>query len=637
MKNKVLCVFSMLFLPALQLNAQQEIITPLKYNPVIKSEIYRQQTQDASAKVMATGPDTLFLPFYDDFSRYLVWPSAERWSDSAAFINFNYPINPPSEGVATFDGLDKEGNPYDDSNANANGLCDYLTSKPINLFNDVNGLPFNPSDSIFLVFGFERKGRGDNPESNDSLALQFLNPATQQWASVWKATGNTGGDTSFTKIKISINDVNYRQNGFRFRFKNHGSKTGILDVWHVDYVYLNKFLPPDYDIIRDYAFVYEGTSLLNNHSAIPWKHFTSLSTSQQQSMVKSVADLTIRNNNDAATFPISVSGIVYDQYNNPTTIVGGGGLNNIVIPLNQNVSPPATLNTNSFFIDSSSGDHVPFRAEYLLSSTSGNLDDFPQNDTLIFTQDFYNYYAYDDGSAEVAYGVSGVGASLASKFDILKPDTLRAVQIYFAHLGLSVTNQIFRLAVWSGGASGPSGNPVYEKFNQSPNYIDSINGFYTYYTDPIYLTAGSWFFGWTQNNGTLLNMGLDLNTPADQSRKFINTSGSWTNSSYMGTWMIRPVLSDSPINTAVNEMPDVASIRVYPVPATDLLHIDRGTADLSKCTVWLTDISGRILYHSPELKSTLDISSLSAGMYILHISDTVSGKLFNRKIQVAGR
>src|SRR5688500_5190972 len=115
MKNKTRCIFSMLFLLALQLNAQQEIITPFKYNPAIKSEIHRQQVMGPSAKVMATGPDTLFLPFYDDFSRHTVWPSAERWSDSAAFINLNYPINPPSEGVATFDGLDKEGNPYDDS------------------------------------------------------------------------------------------------------------------------------------------------------------------------------------------------------------------------------------------------------------------------------------------------------------------------------------------------------------------------------------------------------------------------------------------------------------------------------------------------------------------------------------------
>ena len=216
--------------------------------------------------------------------------------------------------------------------------------------------------------------------------------------------------------------------------------------------------------------------------------------------------------------------------------MGGGGLNNIVIPLNQNLVPPATLQPNTYFQDTTTGELATFTAVYEIGTTSGsgNVDDYPQNDTLRYVQNFHNYYAYDDGSAELGYGVNGVGASIAYKFEIFKGDTLRAFKIYFAQLGTSVTNQIFKLAVWGGTNGGPVGAPVYEKFNQTPNYTDSINGFYTYMTDPVFVPAGTWYFGFIQNNAVLLNLGLDTNTPADASRKFINTSGTWTNSQLPG-------------------------------------------------------------------------------------------------------
>jgi len=618
--------------------SQEEQIKDLQYNFAIKSELLKQANDVSSLRTTAIGPDTLFLPYFDDFSFNSVWPSQERWTDSTTFVNSNFGINPPTVGMVTFDGLNKLGNPYDNLNANANGLCDELTSKPLNLFNDDNGLPYNTPDSIFLIFYYQRKGRGDNPEINDSLVLQFLNPASQQWISVWKSNGIASGDTIFNKVKISINDVNFRQNGFRFRFRNYGSKTGMLDLWHVDYVSLRKFLPPDYEFIRDYAFVYPGVSLLNNYSALPWKHFSFLSTAQQQAFVKSSAALTLRNNNDANPFPIKVAGTIYDQYSNPTPLVGGGGLNSIVVPLNQNLTPPATLLPNTYFQDPTTGEQAVFTAVYDIGTTSGGgvVDDYPQNDTLRYIQDFHNYYAYDDGTAELGYGVNGVGASLAYKFEVLKPDTLRAVRMFFAQLGVSVTNQVFRLAIWAGNAAGPVGAPVYEKFNQTPNYSDSINGFFTYLTDPVYVPAGTWYFGFIQNNAVLLNLGLDINTPADPSRKFINTNGIWTNSQLPGMWMIRPVFSQSPINTSVEEQLPETSLDVYPVPANSVLNIKLDHPDADRFNLNILDMTGRSLIYFDRFTETIDVSRLAKGIYLLHISDPVTGNRISRKILVSG-
>jgi hypothetical protein len=638
MKNKRL-IFSCMLTPLVMFLSgvafSQEVIMAPSGNAVLKAAWLQEQKQLNHQKLSAAGTDTLFLPFFDDFSRMTVWPSAERWIDSTAFVNYNFPINPPTMGVATFDGLNKQGNPYNNTNANAVGLCDELTSRYINLAADVNGLPYNPSDSIALIFYFQRKGRGDNPEPSDSLVLQFWNPVNSTWNRVWSATGNTTGDTTFTRVKISINDVDYRQSGFRIRFRNYGSLTGTLDLWHVDYIHINKFLPPDYDLIRDYAFVYEGKSLLNTYSAIPWRHYNSLSLSQQQAMVRSSAELTLRNNNDANPFPIKVAGTVYDQFNNPTPIVGGGGLNNIVVPLNTNVAPPATINNSAIFQDPSAQKQAAFRAVYEIGQTSGGIvDDFSVNDTLVYLQDFHDYYAYDDGTAELAYGINGIGAQLAYKFDILKGDTLRAINMFWAQSGLSVTNQLFRLCIWAGTSSGPVGAPLYQQFNQSPNYTDSINGFYTYLTDPLYVPPGTWFFGFIQNNAVLLNLGLDVNTPADPSRKFINTSGSWVNSQLPGMWMIRPVFSGEPLYTGVVSIDNGVGVNVYPNPAGDFIYFNVEGSNNRNYTISMMDPTGRIVATSVDAAS-LDVRQVPSGFYLVTISEYPAGQVYTRKVIIS--
>ena len=80
-----------------QISLAQEFVNPLIYNSQIT------QTQQRSSLVSNASLD---LPFYDDFSDYLVYPKPSHWLDNDVFINRNYPINPLNIGVATFDGLD---------------------------------------------------------------------------------------------------------------------------------------------------------------------------------------------------------------------------------------------------------------------------------------------------------------------------------------------------------------------------------------------------------------------------------------------------------------------------------------------------------------------------------------------------
>ncbi|MBL0343241.1 MAG: T9SS type A sorting domain-containing protein [Bacteroidetes bacterium] len=180
------------------------------------------------------------------------------------------------------------------------------------------------------------------------------------------------------------------------------------------------------------------------------------------------------------------------------------------------------------------------------------------------------------------------------------------------------------------------GPPVYEKLNQTPNYVDSINGFYTYLTDPIYLPAGTYFFGYRQTNATILNLGLDTNTPADASRKFINFNGNWTTSQLPGMWMIRPAFSSQPLDVGSNEINSHTPINLFPVPAKDLINISFNHADKDRMNIKVTDVTGRMVLKPVAFSPQLNVSSLSTGVYFLHISDPVTGSEFINKIVISG-
>ena len=77
--------------------ASQEILSDLEYIPsFIESNMNYNNSKS-----------TLTLPFIDDFSYSTSYPDNNLWtSSSSIFVNSTYAINPPTIGVATFDGLD---------------------------------------------------------------------------------------------------------------------------------------------------------------------------------------------------------------------------------------------------------------------------------------------------------------------------------------------------------------------------------------------------------------------------------------------------------------------------------------------------------------------------------------------------
>src|SRR5258705_6513872 len=151
----------------------QEVLVPLQYNAVIKQYLNTHQGIDAERAIVC---DTVLLPFVDDFSREGIYPYDCLWIDSAAFINDDFADNPPTIGVATFDGVDKQGNPYNPSTTSY-GIADALTSKPI----DLN---FPGDTTVWLSFFYQPQGMGYSPSGKDSLVLEFLGNDSV-WHPVW--------------------------------------------------------------------------------------------------------------------------------------------------------------------------------------------------------------------------------------------------------------------------------------------------------------------------------------------------------------------------------------------------------------------------------------------------------------------
>ena len=78
-----------------------------------------------------------------------------------------------------------------------------------------------------------------------------------------------------------------------------------------------------------------------------------------------------------------------------------------------------------------------------------NGDNFITNDTATTRQFFFNEMAYDDGSAEWAYGLQGLGTKkVAYRYFIPNKDTLAAVKILFSNIDVPVSSLLFNLTIW---------------------------------------------------------------------------------------------------------------------------------------------------------------------------------------------
>ena len=565
-------------------------------------------------------PDTVWIVgaeiFQDSATQFFanIQDLNSYWLDDEAYHNYSMGKDPWSLGVVTFDGLDENGYPYAIGSTISN-FADHLTSKPLNLGPGAAQL----SDSVYFSFAYQAQGLCDEPESTDSLVLEFYANDLQQWNYVWSVQG--APVDSFKVVHIPVKNLDYFKDGFQFRFKNYGGLSGSLDHFHVDYVHLRKQPGGLLDTaLRDIAFSYPVYTLLKDYTSVPWDHYKNLA--DQNTEMSDAVDAVM-----ACSFPSTVNA------NNATTsIYHAGGLEGTVTLISDLLCDDVSDNYQPYDIPYSQHDFQSFYTfdptkpgisqEFQFSSVlNSSSDDKPMNDSTGTIQVFKNYYSYDDGSAELAFGPTGVQSRLAIQYTAYETDTILGAMIHFVPSVNDVSGNLFLLTVW-GDDNGEPGDVLYQDdlfVPRSPEYeyAQNIFGYYMIPEDSIVVANGTFYIGWRQFDAERLNVGLDANIINNDHTFFSTDDGAtWDQSTIEGSVMIRPIFStEMNITLGIENISSEPVVSIYPNPARSTVTIEM---DKEFNGAELFNMQGQMVLRSEF--STIDVSALPNGMYFLKIN-----------------
>lgn len=598
--------------------------------------------KNANAKQQA---DARSLPFFDDFSGTPTHngttaanqPVDSLWNNTknkTVWINDGLALNAPSINVATFDGLDSAFLPYSQQLL-VNGMRDSLVSKPILLGESSVSIAERPT--VYLSFFFQWQGNGEAPDATDYLGVEFKN-VSGKWVQVMSILPRASfSRTEFYDTILQVTGDEYFHDAFQFRFRNYGRLSGPYDTWNVDYVYLNKHRNPDDLDFPDQSAASALTSLFGKYRSVPYDHFLGTNLLERPSFevsnnLNEYTDLTYLTE---ATFINYVNGVATQSFVpnlgvNDTSAINDDG-SGIIFPLEKRTvhleyTPDAS--NPSQFDPLADSVWLKLKVKLFTGDTfdpkTGNIAydydlnylpiDFRVNDTIYTTYKLKDYYAYDDGVAEYAAGLTQAGNRAAVAFDLLypEPDTLVAIDIYVPDYGLSSSNLTVDFTVYNDNGGLP-GTPVYT----IPSFTIGRKGANIFQRLRIlepFLVEGRFYLGWKAPVGGTLKVGLDYNSfSGDQI--FVNTNGTWeATSDIAGSLMIRPVFGNGDVITAVEESGETG---VYPNPSNgtftvagefDALHVFTTTGQPAAFDI-VHDEKG----HRVSLKHPV------AGLYILRM------------------
>lgn len=573
---------------------------------------------DISDTIWVVGPDITQSTAHQFFA-HAATPGT-FWIDDNAYHNYRFAKNPWSIGVMTFDGIDRTGYPYQ-MGTTLSGVADYLTSKPI----DLSGS--SASDSLYLTFLYQKQGLGDIPESSDSLILEFYDVTAQTWRWQWSING--GPVEEFKLAHVPITNPAYFSNAFQFRFKNYGGLSGALDHFHIDYVHLRDFSGSQDTLIEDFAISYPTVSLLQDYTSVPWDHYKNNPTGKMSAEVP----LTVRNSylNGGANITSAGGGRIDVKYEG--VLEGSVTLNGQSIvnydPLTQPIPDyqPRTTYLSEHNVSSYQFDHTKpgtqqrFTIETIVSVPVGS--NYLPNDTAYSEQFFSNYYAYDDGTAELAYGPQGAQSRLAIKYTPYEPDSIIGAMIHFVPTVNDVTGKLFQLTIWDDNGGIP-GAILYQDnaFNmRQPSYGYGRNAFIKYFTEDTMKVpvTGTFYVGWRQIDALRLGVGLDQNTDKHENTYYSLDGGiTWEQSQIPGSVMIRPIFSTS-LDPELGVKPiikEAIELTIYPNPSNGQFQVRSSSGDTGEIQVF--SLIGELILSTTE--QAFDLSNHPDGMYLVRSS-----------------
>ncbi len=554
------------------------------------------------------------LPFFDDFSYSSRFPDPNLWEDQQVHINQTFGINPPTLGVATFDGLDRYGLAYDLSRPKATDTVDILTSKSIDLTTAL--------DSVYLSFFWQAAGNGEAPELSDSLTVAFYNSTADEWQNVWSVKGQNGGD--FKQVMVAVPDA-FHSAAFRFRFVSYGSPGGAYDIWNIDYVRLEDQRDFQDTAFFDIAFTTPHPSLLNDYEAVPYFHFDDLVQSQIASTLKFNYQRNLAPGNtlnpNLGVYQISYQGNVLAQ-----DLTGSVTLD----PIKPNNAPSSYLVDNlNYSVNPSLTAPFTINAFQTYNNAGPNRT---VNDTVRRAQYFGNYYAYDDGSAERSFMVGDNDEGfIIAKYDVVAADSIKGIYAYFLPTEFDAEKNSFTIVIYQNNGGQP-GNLIYESDSVYTPRYSQTNVFLPYSLDTGVYVTGPVFVGIRQKTNVKLPIGFDVNKTG-VSAIYFGPDNNYFQSGLSGTLMIRPYLGYDPADISVSEVPLALAAQVYPNPASDHLLVD--APGIESFNFRIISLDGQVLQSGSSQRVIALRENYPPGIYLLQVSDK-DGKFaaFTTKISI---
>ena len=478
------------------------------------------------------------------------------------------------------------------------------------------------------------------PDTQGSIAVPcdsvFTTVTDTTWYHIWSVPGQTletfmeeNGGHYFKQVMIPIRNLNYFRDDFYFRFYNYASIVSSSlpanrsneDNWNIDFVYLNinrSANDTDYPML---TFSGQRPSFFDRYQSIPYRQYrVSPNSSIRESLDIDIANLD--GVDHEAQYYYTVQQINGNQHYTrslgPVTIHPYQTDGYLQCP--EFGESPACPYVGELFALNMWYDSVSYQISHYVYDSTTNP---PLVDSMVYRMGMYNYYAYDDGIPELGFGVRPAGGKFAVRFDLTDYDTIQGVQLLFNHTLNDANNKYFDIVVWK-DENGKPGEEIYRLSSQRPQWQEQIYRFSYYKFDKTVAVAGAFYIGIEQHNDALINIGFDTSIDNMQ-YNFVNTNGSWQQSSKRGSLMIRPVVGPS-YYIGVEENSKVADLHLYPNPVGNTLHIE---SDILDGQVNIYDLTGRKVYQS-IYQTEIPVDQLNDGMYFLNII-TSEGLVINQK------
>jgi len=622
LKIRLHCVFFLMMLSTA--TWAQLTVYPLEQKPVVGKKA-AARTHDV---------DPVSLPFWDDFSLATVNHAVDSlWiNNNKVLVNNGQAVNPPTINVATFDGLNEYGEAYNSTDNLDFGYRDTLESQPIKM-TEVD-LPFR--NDVFLTFFYQAGGYGEPPDPQDFLRLEFKDE-DGVWDEILTLTVEEAINPEvFYDTIIRINQDEYYHDVFRFRFVSFGRKSGRYDAWHIDYVYLN--LRDAFDMntsISDRAMTKPFTSVLGDYFSIPYSHFIS---DPAANFSRPFIEL---NNLKDTIFSQVVSYTSYFKITNYT-----GSTSNVsydgILDFEEGLEALPSLERATYQIvnlpDVSTFDTLADNADIFVKigfDSGDNEEDYHSrynpinfllNDTLTHTFILTDFYAYDDGEAEYAAGLTTNGNQLAYQFDMktTEQDTISDLSIYFPYFaGASATSMEFFIM---DDENGVPGNILYEEtitVSQTANneFVEKIHLF------EGVIVKDTFYIGYQEPASGKVRIGLDKSSN-DRERLYFrqNSNATWSNDWIAGSLMIRPHFGEADIVTGIPEV--VNPVSFYPNPNAGEFYVKGKVEQLHLFTITGQPVGFSVEDFREEKR--INVTTVPSGLYIARYQS--GGRVFTEKI-----